>query len=369
MTLSPMTSDTFSKKPEWWRKCVYLAILYRIAEFGEKMEIIHLNHEDGQFVEPILMQMNRDALLDLASDGLHWTITTQGREFLKKMVELTDRLLPFEIFNGVRMQRRLENHEHGDNPNFVYDDIYDPRFVKHGENDPTATDMRIAMIEFMGMMHPDGAVEIDPNLVVFIQKLVDREFRGNDFWFKLRVGTFFKQIEEIVQSAYRIEDLLHPPMNLNQDAATLIMQDLYTAGMIEQQKRDGTQCSHCGITLAIFEQEARKNGGELTYCPNPNCEASFEPPPVPSTEYECPNCGSGVSRNQRKCRGCGAYLNFGLFKGTVQENTVYKTVTEAVETPVWGYGYEYYGYSPIGYYDPWNPVDVFVTAALLSAIF
>jgi len=372
MQVAAMTSDVLANKPEWWRNCVYLAVLYRVAEFGQKMEIIHLNHQDGQFVEPILMQMHRDNLLELAGDGLHWSVATKGRELLGKMVALTDRLMQFEIFNGVRLYRALEDHERGENnPNLVWDNIYDPRLVKPGENDPQATDMRIAMIEFLGMIHPEGSVQIDPHVVVFIQKLIDRELRGDDFWFQLRVGSYFQTIEQIVTSAYRLENLLRPPMNLNQDQATVIMQDLYTAGMLEQRKRDGEECGNCHTPLAVYEAEARANDEQLTRCPNPECQASFERPPEPEPEYECPNCGAGVHHNQRKCRGCGAHLNFNLPQGTIQDETVHETtyVTEVVETPVWGYGYDYYGYVPIGYYDPYNPVDVFATAALLAIIF
>lgn len=345
-------------KPAWQEEMLRIAILYRMAECGDRIEVVRFAPDDYAVVEPELTDLAAKGLIGIKDQC--WVVTDRGREVLSKVIEMIDHILHFEIFRGVRLTRSLpQNLQQDDDANQVQHQFYDPRFLIPGVEYPTAWDLRIAMMRFLSEQMSselDGQV-IDPYRVVFLQKLGSGQFNSPTFWFDLKLGSPFKLVEEIVNSAYKWQDVSPDDV----EDATAVMQALYQAGMSEQRKRDGFTCSACHIPLAMFEAIEQTYGRTLTACPDPSCGCSFEPPVATSPELECPNCGGGLTHRSKKCHGCGAYIDRSLAEGTVTTNT-----TE-VTTTTWD-SYNSYGYQPYGYYDPWNPLVNAVEFGCLVAI-
>ena len=347
-------------KPAWQQEMLRIAILYRMEECKDRIEVVRFAPDDYAVVEPELTELAANGLIGIK--GQVWVVTDRGRAVLGKILEMIDHILHFEIFRGVRLTQALPPEvQQEDDSNLVQHHIYDPRFLLPGEEDPTAWDLRIAIMTFLSeqMASQLNGQVIDPYRVVFLQKLGTGQFNSKTFWFDLKLGTPFQTVEEIVNSAYQWQDVNPDDV----DQAAVIMQTLYQAGMSEQRKRDGFTCSGCGIPLAMFEAVERTYGRELKSCPNPDCGCSFEPPLPQSPELECPNCGGGLTTRSKKCHGCGAYIDRSLAEGTVT------TETTEVTTTTWDWSsYGYYGYSPYGYYDPWDPFVNAVEFGCLVAI-
>lgn len=350
----------------WQREMFWLCILWRIVEHKD---IIPVDVEGTQysFLEDPLFRMSGEGLIKLGGQySDRWEATSDGIQALGKIVAVFDHALKFEIFGNVDIGMELPDDvsEDGDN---VLDHVYDPRFDPERDTD-TTYDLRIAMMSYLSdrLVQAGKLNEVlDPHRVVFVQKLADGEFATDDFWTDLAMGTLHKQVAEVVSTAYMPGDLSD-----DDDEVNSIMEAIYTAGMLEQQKRDGNECSECGAVLALFEAEARAEGGRLEACPNPDCDGVFIPPP-PEYKYDCPNCEHGIYGHERVCPGCGANINFSMPAGTVAETVEEhtETVYEDVYDP-WGYGYGYYGYTPYGYYDPYDPfVDALAFGVVCAIIF
>lgn len=342
---------------DWREEMLRLTVLYRMLECGDEIPVNTMG-TDYSFIERTLEALHADGCLEISSNQELWIPTARGREFRDKMVEMFDHALKFEIFGQVRLERHLSEEESEDGA-LVFHQLYDPRFQDPNPGEQGVEDMRLAMMSFLAHeMGQDAewkanvSLPLDPRRIVFLQKLSDGELRG-DIWFDLRLGTFFDKVDEIVDSAFKWTDL--------GDGASDVMKDLYTAGMLEQRKRDGCECSGCGTPLAAFETDAKESGEELRECPNPDCRADFNPPGPDGDEYECPNCQTGVGTLDHLCRGCGAVLDFSRPPGTIVEETVVE------EEPVWSscYGYDYV---PYGYYSPYDPFYDMVGFACLCAV-
>ncbi|MFN3198393.1 MAG: hypothetical protein ACE366_08260 [Bradymonadia bacterium] len=356
-----------STRPEWQREMIYMTVIYRLMERGEKLHIVDIG-EGHQHIEKELTEMLAKDLLQ--HEGEHWAPTEKGREFRDKMVAMYDQVLHFEVFAHVDLTRQLSEEE-GERDEeglilHVFDHIHDPRF----EPSPNAADMRLAMLTFLSeRMVSEGLIQgqIDPYRIVFLQKLADGELKSDDFWLMMRTGKFFREVQEIADSQYRWTDVSD-----DEEEAAWVMENIYTAGMLEQRKRDGYHCSKCDSPLAIFEAHAKADGEAFDHCFH--CGADFSPPPPPpnTAEFECPNCGGDVHSGQHRCTSCGALLDFSLPEGTVHQNTVKETTYETETYGGWGHGgYDYYGgygYQPVGYYDPWNPFVAAVGFGVLCAV-
>jgi hypothetical protein len=241
----------------------------------------------------------------------------------------------------------------------VFDHVYDPRFLppeSEAEADELGTeDMRLAVMSYIAMKMAESD---------------EGKLKDDNIWFDLKLGAPFSEVEEIVEAAYKYTDVSDDDEEIDD-----VMQNIYTAGMLEQRKRDGYECSKCGIPLSVFEMNAKEDSEELTQCPNPDCKEDFQPPePPPGTEmFECPSCHQDIAHTQNYCIECGARIDWSLPQGSVHTET--ETVTEYVDD---GYGYGgydyawggYYGYSPYGYYDPYDPfVDMLAFGVLCAVIF
>lgn len=363
----------------WQQNIISLSVLYTILEQGRKIPL--LLEGDDVFVAPILDDMNRKGLItpNTARDGQvpiglpkviadkqFWVVTKQGEELRGRMVAMYDQLLKFEIFAAVNQALQLTPEQSPDGI-APYDNLLDPRFIPS----PASEDLRLAMLSWFAGAAQDQlqGKELDPYQIVFMQRLRKGVYNNKDFWFNLRVGSIFKEIEEVVTSAVKWQQ-----MSGNDDESSAAMNAIYTAGMTEQIKRDGQKCT-CGAFLGTYELAASKEGKTLDACPC--CNASFiaqAAAPVATGGEMCPNCGGDILSWHRKCRGCGARIKRSLPAGTVREVT---TVTEVEETSYynpWGGSYVSYGYvapAPLYvgvYYDPWDPLLSIAAFSLCCAL-
>lgn len=307
-----------------------LAIIYRMLECGDKISIVPT--ADHAFVEPILEKMLHDDLIQI--EGEFWAPTAKGVALRDRMAAVHDQLLQFEIFGNVNLNQQLGPEQSPDGAH-VFDHVYDPRF--QDPSDPVerqrlgSQDLRIAMVTFL---RDDMATDIpdpdafDPRRLVFLRMLADGAFRG-DIWFDLRLGKPFDEIEEIVRTAYKWQDLTGGGTEDRIQGAKDMMRSIYTDGMLERRKRAGDECGKCGIPLALFEQD----GAKAVRCPNPGCRADL----------------ATASGNARRVR---------------EEPTRETVVEETVVEETWIGCCE-----PYGFYDPFDPfVDVAAFAILCAAL-
>lgn len=334
---------------DWKQQATALAIIYRILEKGEDLVAIA---QQSAALEPAIRQMVDHGYLAHEPGGL-WVVTQKGKDLRRQMVGMYDQLLKFEIFGAVDVTRALTPEEsREDDPNSAMDNLGDPRFAES----PNARDLRLAMIQFMtDAMKGAGQLKgsVDLYLVVFMQKLADGELQADGFWEKLSDGTFFGQIERIVDSADKWTSFGSSDQE-SSEVANLV----YRAGMLEARKRGGCTCSECGSYLALYQDAAKEAGTPFDTCP---CGASFNPPPT-TPGYQCPNCQSAISSTDRSCQGCGALIDFSQPAGTVIDETITTTTTTYRPVTVWG---GTYGYVPYGYYNPYDPFTNAVALSLL----
>lgn len=385
---------------DWKQEMLWLTILYRVLECKDTIPI-DTEGTKQSFIEDDLRAMHQEGLLEIAGDNTRWTVTKKGKEVRDKMVAIFDNCLKFEIFGDVSLARELSDDESEDGIH-VFDHVYDPRFEPPNSDrvreEWGTEDMRIAMMTFLAETLKDtdaaeeygGSLDIDPHRIVFMQRLTEGAFKDANIWFDLQLGKPFEDIEDVVKTAYRYTDVSEDPAEIDD-----VMQTIYTAGMLEQRKRDGLECAKCKIPLAIFEAHANADGEKLEHCPNPDCGHEFgeRPPPAMAArdggsgggpqEYECPACQSVIYAGQNACTGCGARVDFSLQAGTIHDETVTETTYVQDYGYSWGwggydayygygYGYDafggYYGYEPYGYYDPWDPVVDMVAFGCVCAI-
>jgi hypothetical protein len=336
----------YTKWLPWQKEMAGLAVLYRISVVGEEIPLVTMG-SDYDFIEILLSDMSSKSLLipGKGAKGTRWVVAPKGQEAIRTAIRMYDHLLKFEIFAKIDITRSLgEGEAHPDNPTQAYDNVYDPRFGDPNQKDQPGNweDMRLAVMTFLSTASEEVG-ELNPYKVVFLQKLAAGALMEKDFWFNLRLGTVFDGISAIVDSAIKWRDVAESEAD-----AVNAMRLIYTAGMLEQRKRDGKECTNCGTPLAIYAAQAVAAGKTLDTCPNPECQASFNPPP--KTGLECPNCHSDIDPSQTIC-ACGARLDYSLPPGTVQ-NRVVEEVVEETEV-VWGTYYDPL-FVPYGYYDPWT---------------
>lgn len=334
----------------WKREMVGLAVLYRLAVVKQEIPVVTVG-TDFSFIEPLLDEMYRKGLIEQQEQG-RWAMSEKGAAVIRTAIQVYDHLLKFEIFAKVDLGRTLGAQEaNPSSPNQVFDNIHDPRFGYAQAPDELGAweDMRLSVMTFLqetgGQSSP-----LDPHRVVFVQKLAAGQLWSPTFWGDLRLGTVFEEIEMLVDTAIRWREVA----DTAEDAA-LAMRTLYTAGMVEQRKRDGRECSNCGTPLAIYQAIANEAGQPLTACPNPSCGSTFGSAPEGDGGLACPRCHAALERSQRIC-GCGAHLDYSLPPGTIHEKSVSDTVEEVV--PAWGAYYDPL-FVPSGYYDvrAWTVAD------------
>jgi predicted RNA-binding Zn-ribbon protein involved in translation (DUF1610 family) len=355
---------------EWKRNILFLAILYEIQEQGRKV-FFPVSGEDALLKPAFDDMVSRGLLIDS-----HVTNTYQasedGEKLRGQMVAMYDQLLKFEIFGAVNQALQLTT-DISPNGTDVFDDLLDPRFTKS----PESEDLRLAMLDWYSTAAQEqlDGKSIDLHQVVFMQKLRagPSNYNSPTFWSDLRTGVIFKEIDEIVTSAVKWQQ-----MGGTEEEASAAMNAIYSAGMIEQIKRDGDRCS-CGAYLGMYDYFSRVEGKTLESCPS--CEKAFNVPAVQaaSVTEECPNCGYEIKPRHRKCHGCGAKIDRKLPNGSVTEVTTETTVEDVYYTDSyynpWSLSYLDYGYIPPPpiypgvWYDPFDPIASVASFTLLCALF
>lgn len=328
----------------WKCEMVGLAVLYRLAVVKQEIPIATAGTELA-FIAPLLDDLFCKGLIDQRAKP-QWAMTEKGAAVIRTAMQIYDHLLKFEVCAKVDLGRMLTEEEANPSaPNQVFDNIYDPRFGHPQSPDELGAweDMRLAVMTFLHETGGNGSV-LDLHRVVFVQQLAAGQLWSPTFWADLRRGTLFDEIEMLVDTSVRWREVAETV----EDAAK-VMRTLYTAGMLEQRKRDGRQCANCGTPLAVYQTLASQAGRALVACPNPSCGASFGWPSGGEGGPSCPRCHANLDPSQRIC-GCGAHLDYALPPGTIREETVADTVEELV--PAWGTYYDPL-FVPYGYYDPW----------------
>lgn len=322
---------------DWQKDMIRLSVIYRMVELGEKLSTIPGENRDADFIAPILDEMCNDGYLDASPKG-HWETTPKGSEVLNRAVKALNAMEPFEILSGYNLEMALNDDEiRGQEDDYqIVDKFYDPRFAApEDELIDEHVDLRIAMLTFLSEHQKEQAIKVDPHRIVFIRQLANGEFDRDDFWFYLRSGDYFSEVEEIVESAYRWTDLAE-----SEEDSKWYMEQIYKAAMVENIKRSGDECDKCGTPLGMYEYGSRGRQTRLDECPE--CGNSFNPPESESGEEEV-------------------------------VETVTTTTEEVVEDDAFGGGYGYggYYYEPCYYYDPYfmYGTDVLATAIILDAVF
>lgn len=368
-------SSTALVKPllPWQQNIASLAIMYAIKEQGKIVST--LLQGDDTFLEPVLDLMSLKGLLDIGPSNTY-VVTKEGEALRGKMVAMYDQLLKFELFGAINTTLDLTDDNSSvaeDGSRVLYDDQLDPRYIES----PESVDLRLAMLDWFSQSAEsklDGKA-VDPYQVVFMQRLRAGYYKGDDFWFKLRLGLIYTEVQQIVETATKWQDL-----GANVTESSNVMNAIYTAGMSEQIKRDGDRCE-CGAYLGMFDYYAHKEGKTLDVCPA--CDKSYTAPIRAEAEY-CPNCNSDIQPRWRKCHGCGAKIDRSMAAGSVEEVTTSTTYTETVYVPgaygydpyysPWGGSYMDYGYYPPAplyagiWYDPFDPIASVATFALCCAL-
>ncbi len=332
-----------STNDKWRENAQALAILYGMLEKGLKFST--LLEGDHKFLEPIFETMFRRELLGI--EGGHYMVIRRGIELRDRMVAMFHQTVQFEVFGAVNIDAQLsDDMVNPEKPWLVHDDLDDPRF----HDGPNTVDMRLAMMTFITeRLKDDGKLngDFDPYLIVFMQRLADGKFGVDDYWYHLRSGEIFTEVERVVQSAYQWRSIAQG----NEVAGALVMRNLYQAGMCQQRKLEGEVCSRCDTHLGMFIYYAEQERRRLDHCPNPECNRLFPPPSnIASGDFQCPLCHGAIHPTDHQCRTCDAVINWNQPEGSVHTTTVHEEVYEPVV--VWSGGY--YGYTPY-YYDPIDP--------------
>jgi DNA-directed RNA polymerase subunit RPC12/RpoP len=328
---------------EWQEKVLVITILYRLLEKNE------IFTADMSFTDIICQKMITTGLLTVSN--YKYSVTDKGKDVMKQTIQALDVIRQFDVFGAVNVARVLTPDEYfsADEPFRMRLGTYDPRF---DPNDPQATDMRLALLTWVGTVaNEKGLIKspFDPHEVVYIQKLSCGEFLIPDLWKQLSSGKIFSEIDKIVNSAYKWQDA--NPSDI--ENASNAMNTLYTAGMVETRKRDGANCSQCNTPLVLFEEAAKQSGKILNKCPT--CNREFGPPPSLQDEgtLSCPKCGSVLYDTDRVCVGCGALIDYSMPSGIIE------TTTTTIVEPMFSYDYGYVSYGWCNPYDPFWDMALF----------
>lgn len=376
-------TQTLDAPKDWRREAIWLSILYRVCECGDTIPAVPDTDEDHDreaFCGDEILTMLGLGFLAHSEDGAYYVSTDRAHALIKKLVGMYMQVRPFEIFRGVDIAFAL-TEEHGNSGDGgvvldVFDNVYDPRFLAYDDlgrevfrsdgRTETVEDLRLAMLDWFAWANreksPDG---VSLHRVVFIQMLADGKLRSDRFWFDLR-HRFLDSVEDVVAHAYSWRSLAGNP-----EEAAIVAKALYTAGMVEQRKRDGGECSECNTPLGVYRAQAEARGETLDACPNPACGAPIggadDSGDVGGDDLggdeQCPECGHAISSDDRFCGGCAAKIDRSLAPGSVETTTT----TEVVGG--WSHEPAHYGYAGYYAYNPWDPLGDALALGIICTVF
>ncbi|HCC23115.1 TPA: hypothetical protein DF272_02965 [Candidatus Falkowbacteria bacterium] len=388
------------KELDWRQKLRIITLLYYMEERGLRIPVL-IEDEDLRFMEADIGEMHVHGFINVRNaespepeaekprlswfkkktptprdpDPLFYEVTDAGRELIGKLLGAFDASLHFNMFWQVALAAQVHVDMLKDDGSFqVLDHVYDTwRFPadeildSREREELGVEDLRLAMMSWFA--HKTSSklpADFDPRVVVFVQKLADGKFDTEQFWFDLQLGTFFDEIDRIVDTSYKWTDLGNSDEESDSIAATI-----YASGMLEHARREGTECEHCEAALAVLLMNAGVDHFEN--CPICGKRLNWEQVETgPEETYgECPKCHSRIPNGSSNCPGCGAEVNYSLEEGTVNTHTdteTYEDDSNDAYDPFYNYGY--YGYEPYGYYYPYDPFyDALAFAVVCDVLF
>lgn len=203
------TISTAQTLDDWKLAMIRMVVVYRIKAKGDKLPI-DVQQTDFEFVESVLDDMYQKDLLAQSEDQTHWILTEKGETVFNSLRELDDHASQFGIFGEVHIGQDVSDLLDEDEE--IPDGIDDPRFeIIEDQTDESmellqTEDLRIALILFLNEyaveLGDSDTPKVNPYQVVFARMLQEGKISGDDIWFNLRLGTFFNEVQEIVDSMY-----------------------------------------------------------------------------------------------------------------------------------------------------------------------
>jgi hypothetical protein len=194
------------------RRFAALALVDRLASEPGAFHAALLEGDDA-FLEPVFDQLLREDLAAIGEDD-HYRLTALGRRAYQRLLHLQQSCLAhFDIFAGVDLGAGAFAEPERDY-------LDDPRW----------TDLRVAVAEYKGM---------DPYRLVFLSLLAGGQFFASSGWkFDLALGSsFFRELEEVVLSQVRLEELAYVDEDGTAVAAQDVLEDVILRGAAINQQR------------------------------------------------------------------------------------------------------------------------------------
>ncbi len=191
MELEAKQSEPLALESEDTLRFKQQIVLYKMDQQSYLLPVVPEDPNAGvSFLADLIQEMVSGGLLDL--DSREYRISPQGKQELEQMAERYHSLVEhYDIFGHVDLDASCFL-EPGDDAN--------QQIMIDGEAYPRFVDLRVAVMRFKG---------VSPLDMVFLNLLREgRIAKGNNWEFDMALGDeVFKEVQEIVNSAYTVKDL------------------------------------------------------------------------------------------------------------------------------------------------------------------
>lgn len=219
----------------------YRTILYKMDQENYAVPLIADANSGVSFISDLLTEMAADEYLTIG--GSAYEIAPKGRQELETMADQYHSLVEhYDVFAGVDLDSScfIEADEDPGEQVEIEGELYD-RFV----------DLRVAVMRFK---------DISPFDMVFLNLLREGRIGAKDNWeFDMALGKeLYQEIEDIVNSAYNLEDLtgLGKENDNGEIPGSDILKDVIVAGNAVNQERK--QAAREAEAAAQAEAEAEQ---------------------------------------------------------------------------------------------------------------
>ena len=201
-------------------------VLYKMDQ-GYQVPLVPDANSNASFLTPVLNDLATADLLRIGSRA--YEITAAGREELKQMADQYHSLVEhYDVFAGVDLDRSAFLSS-GDDPH--------EKILIDGQEYDRFIDLRVAVMRFKG---------ISPFDMVFLNLLREGRIGVDGNWeFDMALGKeLYKELEEIVNSAYTLQDLtnLRKQNDHGEIPGSDIIKDVILAGnALNEQRRQERQ--------------------------------------------------------------------------------------------------------------------------------
>lgn len=228
MELEAKQSEALSLSDEDVKRFNARTILYKVDQFDYDLPLLPSDPNSGvAFLSDTLNELAGEGYLEIGQK--EYRLSRKGRQELENMAEQYHSLVEhYDIFAHVDLDNACFL-EPGDDPN--------EQINIDGENYPRFIDLRVAVMRFKG---------ISPFDMVFLNLLREGRIGAKDNWeFDMALGKeLYKEVEEIVNSAYTVKDLtaLGHSNDNGEIPGSDILKDVIVAGNeLNQQRRLAAQ--------------------------------------------------------------------------------------------------------------------------------